>query len=57
MGLGPDSDDRTVGVIQKVHGKQFVQPEIIRWTQRRMAKRSQGTGEKLPDMVTNNKSH
>lgn len=38
MGLGPDSDDRTVGVIQKVHGKQFVQPEIIRWTQRRMAK-------------------
>lgn len=36
--MGPDINERTADVIQEIHGKQFMQPEIIRCTNR-MAKK------------------
>ena len=43
--MGPDINERTVAVIQDIHGKQFMQPEIIRCTSRRMAKKPRNRSE------------
>lgn len=43
--MGPDINERTVGGIQEIHGKQFTQPEIIRCTNRRMAKKPRNRSE------------
>lgn len=38
-------NERTVGVTQEINGKQFMQPEIVRCTSRRVVKKSRNVSE------------
>lgn len=38
-------NERAVGVTREIHGKQFVQPEIVKCTSRRVAKKSRSRSE------------